>query len=71
MVIGKKIKVHTNTSGTCSYYMWELHYTYSGVKYSIDKYLNGKKYKQLLMPVKNRELAEAVWQELENNDWRC
>lgn len=71
MIIGKKIKEHTNASGVCSYYMWELHYTYNGVKYSIDKYLNGKKHKQLLMPVKNKQIAEAVWQELANNDWRC
>lgn len=71
MVISKKVKEHTNVSGVCSYYMWKLHYSYSGVKYSIDKYLDGKKYKQLLMPVKNKELAEAVWAELEANDWRC
>lgn len=71
MVIGKKIMEHTNASGVCSYYMWELHYSYSGIKFSIDKYLNGKKHKQVLIPVKNRELAEAVWKELEQNDWRC
>ena len=70
MVIGKKIKEHA-ASNVCSYYMWELHYSYSGIKFSIDKYLNGKKHKQVLIPVKNRELAEAVWAELEQNDWRC
>lgn len=51
--------------------MWELHYTYSGVKYCIDRYLNGRKHDRLLIPVKSRKLAEAVWQELEENDWRC
>ena len=69
MVIGKRIKEHI-ASSICSYYMYELHYSYSGIKYSIDKYINDKKYKQLLMPVKNKQIAEAVWKELEENDWK-
>lgn len=70
MVIGKRIKTY-KVSEVTTYYMWELHYTYSGVKYCIDRYWNGRKHDRLLIPVKSRKLAEAVWQELEENDWRC
>ena len=70
MVIGKKIKEHTNASGVTSYFMYELHYTYSGIKFSIDKYINGRKHDRILMPVKNKQIAEAVWKELEANNWK-
>ena len=70
MVIGKHIKTH-KASEVTTYYMVELHYTYSGIKYCIDRYWDGRKHDRLLMPVRNKELAEAVWQELANNDWRC
>lgn len=71
MVIGKRIREHTNTSGVTSYFMYELHYTYSGIKYSIDKYSENIRVQRLLMPVKDKKIAEAVWAELEANDWRC
>lgn len=67
MIIGKYHKV----SETTTYYILELHYTYSGIKYSIDRYWDGRKHDRLLIPVRNKELAEAVWAELEANDWRC
>lgn len=71
MVIGKRIREHTNASGVTSYFMYELHYTYSGIKYSIDKYSGNIRVQRLLMPVKDKRIAEAVWAELANNDWRC
>ena len=70
MVIGKHIKSH-KVSEVTTYYMVELHYTYSGIKYSIDRYWNSCKHDRLLIPVRSKELAEAVWAELEANDWRC
>lgn len=70
MVISKHIKYH-KVSDVTTYYMVELHYSYSGVKYSIDRYWNGRKHDRLLIPVRSKELAEAVWKELEQNDWRC
>lgn len=71
MVIGKHIKTHKVSEAT-TYYMVELHYTYRGmIKYSIDRYWDGHKHDRLLIPVRNKELAEAVWAELEANDWRC
>jgi len=66
MVIGKNIKFHKISEAT-TYYI----YSYSGIKYSIDRYWDGRKHDRLLMPVRNKELAEAVWAELEANDWRC
>lgn len=70
MVIGKHIKSH-KVSEVTTYYMVELHYSYSGIKYCIDRYRNGRKHDRLLIPVRSKELAEAVWAELEQNDWRC
>lgn len=70
MVMGKYIRTH-KVSEVTTYYMVELHYSYSGVKYSIDRYWNGRKHDRLLIPVRSKELAEAVWAELEANDWRC
>lgn len=70
MVIGKHIKTH-KASMVTTYYMVELHYTYSGIKYCIDRYWDGRKHDRLLMPVRSKELAEAVWQELADNNWRC
>lgn len=57
-------------SPICRYCMMEVHYS-SGkpCKYFIDKNINGKRQKQIVMPV-SRPIAEAVWKELEENDWK-
>lgn len=71
MTIGKLIKEHNNTSGVCSYRMYEIHSTArKELRYTIKKYIDGKMDKQIVIPV-SKNTAELVWKELANNDWKC
>ena len=64
MTICKTIKERQATP-ICVYKMMEIHYS-SGkpCKYFIGKYINGRKDRQIVMPV-SRQIADAVWEELE------
>lgn len=70
MTIGKLVKEHSNTSGVCSYRMYEIHSTTrKELRYTIKKYIDGKMDKQIVMPV-SKNTAELVWEELRQNDWK-
>ena len=70
MTIGKLVKEHKNTSGVCAYRMYEIHFTTrKELRYTIKKYIDNKMDKQIVMPV-SYKTAEAVWTELEANDWK-
>lgn len=70
MTIGKLVKEHSNTSGVCSYRMYEIHSTTrKELRYTIKKYIDNKMDKQIVMPV-SYKTAKAVWAELEANDWK-
>lgn len=70
MTIGKLVKEHKNTSGVCSYRMYEIHSTArKELRYTIKKYIDGKMDKQIVMPV-SKNTAELVWEELRQNDWK-
>lgn len=70
MTVCFEVKNHMNLSGTCEYIMLEVRYSSRKErKYCIKKYVFGEYDKQIVMPV-TRETAEAVWDELEKNDWK-
>lgn len=64
-----KIKEH-QVSSICSYAMLEVRSTMrTERRYTISKYINGKFNKSIVIPV-SKQTAEAVWSELEANDWK-